>query len=75
LQFIPTVRQDLSRYYVPARLRGNSTTEDGTPSPAQTVGKDGLGAVGTGVPGQPMRGKQGDEKGILEEKILKYTPQ
>lgn len=80
--FIPTVRQDLSRYYIPSRLRANTTThieEDGTTVtdaaiPAETVGKDGVGAVGDGVPGEPVRGKQGQEKGVLEEKILKYIP-
>lgn len=80
LQFIPTVRQDLSRYYVPSRLRANTTHEEGgtividSPPAIETVGKDGVGAVGDGVPGEPVRGRQGQEKGILEEKILKYMP-
>jgi len=53
-------------------LEGGGTTT--TTIAAVTVGADGKGALGDGVPGEAVKGKQGGLKGVPEEVILNYTP-
>ena len=53
-------------------LEGGETTTH--TAAAATVGADGKGALGDGVPGEAVKGKQGGLKGVPEEVILKYWP-
>lgn len=73
--YVHTVHADLSRNYIPT---GSHSEEElhrgGEASAAATVGADGKGALGDGVPGSAVKGKQGELKGVPEEVILKYWP-